>query len=85
MSPLDVAAVGADSIDHLDQGAEMAHRLATADKLRTHLRLRLPITWQRGANENTNGPLREYFPKGPVVDKGRRSCREQLPMDFVLR
>ena len=48
-----------------DQGAEMgAHHLITIDA-------NLPIyfcdpasPWQRGSNENTNGLLRQYFPKG---------------------
>ena len=48
-----------------DQGAEMA----------THKQFRITIgvpayfcdpasPWQRGSNENTNGLLRQYFPKG---------------------
>ncbi len=48
-----------------DQGTEMgAHHLITIDA-------NLPIyfcdpasPWQRGSNENTNGLLRQYFPKG---------------------
>ncbi len=24
--------------------------------------------WERGANENTNGPLRDWFPKGESLD-----------------
>jgi len=48
-----------------DQGSEMgAHHLITIDAS-------LPVyfcdpasPWQRGSNENTNGLLRQYFPKG---------------------
>ncbi|WP_438803990.1 IS30 family transposase [Mycolicibacterium neoaurum] len=51
-----------------DQGTEMARHLATADKLRAPVYFcdsRSP--WQRGSNENTNGLLRDYFPKGVTL------------------
>ena len=48
-----------------DQGTEMARHLAITRSLGT------PVffcdshsPWQRGSNENTNGLLRDYFPKG---------------------
>jgi transposase, IS30 family len=53
-----------------DQGTEMARHLATAEKLRAPVYFcdsRSP--WQRGSNENTNGLLRDYFPKGVSLAK----------------
>lgn len=51
-----------------DQGTEMARNIATAEKLGA------PVyfcdsgsPWQRGTNENTNGLLRDYFPKGVTL------------------
>ena len=48
-----------------DQGTEMARHLTIANSLGTPICFcdsRSP--WQRGSNENMNGLLRDYFPKG---------------------
>ncbi|MGI8559271.1 MAG: IS30 family transposase [Solirubrobacteraceae bacterium] len=66
-----------------DQGAEMAQhaqlRVATG----------LPIyfcdpqsPWQRGTNENTNGLLRQYFPRG--TDLGRHSAGDLAAVASTL-
>jgi IS30 family transposase len=66
-----------------DQGAEMAQ----------HAQLRidtgLPIyfcdpqsPWQRGTNENTNGLLRQYFPKG--TDLARHSVDDLAAIGQAL-
>jgi IS30 family transposase len=48
-----------------DQGTEMARHLSITKALGIPVYFcdsRSP--WQRGSNENTNGLLRDYFPKG---------------------
>jgi IS30 family transposase len=66
-----------------DQGAEMAQHV------QLRIRTGLPIyfcdphsPWQRGTNENTNGLLRQYFPKG--TDLSRYSNDELEAVAAVL-
>lgn len=48
-----------------DQGAEMALHKAFATSSEMDVYFCDPASpWQRGTNENTNGLLRQYFPKG---------------------
>lgn len=56
-----------------DQGTEMARHLSITASLG------VPVffcdshsPWQRGSNENTNGLLRDYFPKGTELGKHTR-------------
>lgn len=66
-----------------DQGTEMARHLATADKLGAPVYFcdsRSP--WQRGTNENTNGLLRDYFPKG--VSLARHTESHLLSVEHEL-
>lgn len=57
-----------DSVVHSitnDNGAEFAFHKKTAAALNTKVYFNDPYcSWQRGTNENTNGLIRQYYPKG---------------------
>jgi IS30 family transposase len=58
-----------------DQGAEMAEHRAFSMATDMEVYFADPgAPWQRGSNENTNGLLRQYFPRG--VDLSRHGAEE---------
>jgi IS30 family transposase len=66
-----------------DQGAEMAHhaQLRIATGLEVYF-CDPQSPWQRGSNENTNGLLRQYFPRG--TDLTRHGPNELAAVAAVL-
>jgi IS30 family transposase len=52
----------------VDNGKEFANHESVADALRIKVYFADPYSaWQRGLNENTNGLIRQYVPKGRDV------------------
>lgn len=67
----------------LDNGREFARPLELERKLAMPVYFAHPDhSWERGTNENTNGLLRQYLPKGsdltPVTPEQLRACVRQL-------
>ena len=53
-----------------DNGLEFAHHATIARQLKANIYFAHPYaSWERGSNENTNGLIRQYFPKGTDFNK----------------
>jgi IS30 family transposase len=66
-----------------DNSKEFAHHKAIAQKLQTHVYFARPYcSWERGLNENTNGFVRQYFPKKTNVTK--RSIEQVKCIEHLL-
>ena len=61
-----------------DNGSEFAHHQEVNQTLGSHSYFAHPFhSWERGTNENMNGLLRQYFPKGVPMAQIKNSQIEE--------
>ena len=69
-----------------DRGSEMANHVKIAEATGLDIYFADPASpWQRGSNENTNGLLRQYFPKGTDLSLWGPGYLEQVALEMNNR
>ncbi len=69
-----------------DRGAEMTNHAKIAEATGLAIYFADPASpWQRGSNENTNGLLRQYFPKGTDLSLWGPGFLEQVAVEMNNR
>jgi IS30 family transposase len=69
-----------------DRGTEMANHVQIAAATDLDIYFADPASpWQRGSNENTNGLLRQYFPKGTDLSRWGPGYLQQVALEMNNR
>ncbi|MBF4764863.1 IS30 family transposase [Nocardioides islandensis] len=69
-----------------DRGSEMANHIQIAGATGLDIYFADPASpWQRGSNENTNGLLRQYFPKGTDLSLWGPGYLDQVALEMNNR
>ena len=69
-----------------DRGVEMTNHAQIAEATGLDIYFADPASpWQRGSNENTNGLLRQYFPKGTDLSLWGPGYLEQVALEMNTR